>query len=85
MKLASLTIVLGLVILSGCTFPFFSSTQKVIEHDAPDLVVDNSYFTSLGCYNDPACLPEALQNIEHPVDSFLEPGNLLGDSSGRFG
>jgi hypothetical protein len=66
-------LVIALFLLTGC-----GTSQKVIQHPAPSLKVDNSYFSGLGCFSDPSCLPQNLQDIEHPIDYISEPADLLG-------
>jgi len=84
MRRKLLLLILALIILSGCGFPQLELGKKVIEHPAPDLKVDYTYFESLGCFPDPACLPAELQEIEHPVEYISEPGNILGGLSPAF-
>lgn len=78
MKRISWVLLPILVILTGCSILQGSNSNKVIQHPAPEIRMDHSYFENLGCFNDPACLPENLQNLEHPIDYITKPGDLLG-------
>lgn len=74
-----LTVLLVLAItLSGCSLPSLSLFKKVIQHPKPELSIDNSYFTGLGCFEDVTCLPPELQQIEYPINSLQPPGDILG-------
>ncbi len=72
-------LVIALFVLTGCR-----ASQKVIQHPAPALKMDNSYFSDLGCFTDPTCLPPNLQNIENPIDNISEPGDILGGLNPGF-
>lgn len=73
MKTIPRLLLIALFLLTGC-----GTSQKVIQHPAPALKVDNSYFSGLGCFSDPSCLPQNLQDIEHPIDYISEPADILG-------
>lgn len=72
-------LVIALFFITGC-----GASQKVIQHPAPSLKVDNSYFSSLGCFSDPSCLPRELQDIAHPIDNISEPADILGGLTPAF-
>ncbi len=66
------------VVLSACSLPSISLFKKIINHDPPELTVDNSYFADLACEYDPACLPPEMQRLDHPIGMVREPSNVLG-------
>jgi len=77
MKRISWVLIPIMMILAGCgVFPG-SISKRVIQHAAPELKMDNSYFESLGCFNDLACLPENLRNLEYPIDYINKPSDML--------
>lgn len=67
-----------LIILSSCSILQGGLSKKLIQHPAPDIKVDHSYFEKLGCFNNTTCLPENLRNLEHPIDYISRPIDLLG-------
>lgn len=66
-----------------CCFLFLSlcSCQpqvKIIEHPAPDLKMDNSYFLGQGCFSGIACNPENFLQPDPPITMIHKPSDLLG-------
>lgn len=68
-----LVLILFTISFSGCNL-----MNKVIQHPAPALKVDNSYFANLGCFDNPSCLPDELLNLEHPIERISQPADILG-------
>ncbi len=65
---------LGILLLSGCSFPWNQAKTTIVEATPPALSVDNSFFESKGCFDSPDCLPESFQLIDFPIE-VLEPVN----------
>lgn len=78
MKRISWVLISTLIILTGCNLLQGPFSKKVIQHPAPEIKMDHSYFENLGCFNDPACLPDSLRELEHPIDYISRPNDLLG-------
>ncbi len=79
MKRISWGIIPVLVILTACNLLQASFSKKVIQHPAPEIKMDHSYFENLGCFNDPACLPDNFRDLlDYPIDYISRPNDLLG-------
>lgn len=59
--------------LTGC-----KQRSSIIEHPAPDLVMDQSYFTAQGCFSEITCTPEGFQQPDPPITMISKPSDLLG-------
>lgn len=73
-----------LLVLTGCNLVQGTNSKKVIQHPAPELEIDNSYFSSLGCFDDPACLQGNLRDLEYPIGTIAVPDNVLGGLDPSF-
>lgn len=77
MKRISWVLIPVILILAGCNILPGSISKKVIQHAAPDIKMDHSYFENLGCFNNPDCLPENLRNLDYPIDYISKPADML--------
>jgi len=75
MKRVAFTSLILLVFLVSC------AQQRVIEHPAPELRVDNTYFSEQGCFNELSCAPEGFTQPDPPVTMIRKPSDLLGGLS----
>lgn len=66
------------LVLVSCRLSQLNLFNQVTEYDQPELKIDNTYFTDLGCFNSTNCLPEELRNIEYPITSIYAPHSLYG-------
>lgn len=78
MKRLTLTMVFLFLGILSCSFPALKPRSKIISHPAPTFKMDNSFFAGLGCFNNPSCLPQPLQDIQYPVEFINQPSNYLG-------
>lgn len=77
-----------LLTLTACQLPSLQFVKDLIQRirpeednpaqPTPDLKIDNAYFAELGCFEDPACLPDDLQRLDPPISSINEPSDILG-------
>lgn len=79
MKRALLLCCLVLFVLSSCR-----SQDTIIEHPAPELKVDNTYFEGQGCFKEMNCSPEGFQQPDPPVTMIRKPADLLGGLSPAY-
>lgn len=72
--------IIGLIVftLVSCKLSQLTPFKGVIEYPEPELTIDNSYFTELGCFDSPDCLPDDLKTLDPPIGAIYEPSNLLG-------
>ena len=80
----------GLIIiaLTACQLPDLQSIKDLIRQVKPEsdkttqptpaFTVDNSYFAGLGCFDDTACLPDELKQLDPPITVIYEPAYVLG-------
>ena len=61
-----------LVLLVSC------AQQRIIEHPAPELSMDNTYFSGQGCFNELSCTPEGFTQSDPPVTMIRKPSDFLG-------
>lgn len=73
MKRMLLLCCLVILMLVSC-----STQENIIEHPAPDLKMDNSYFSGQGCFNELSCSPGDFQQPDPPVTMIRKPSDLLG-------
>jgi len=64
-----------LVLLVSCAH------QRIIEYPAPELSMDNTYFSGQGCFNELTCTPEGFTQPDPPVTMIRKPTDLLGGLS----
>ena len=72
MKRALLSCMVLLVLIS-CRWQ-----DNIIEQSKPDLKIDNSYFSSEGCFNELSCSPQGFQQPDPPITMIQKPSDLLG-------
>lgn len=73
-RVAIISLVLT-ILLVACT------QQRIVEHPAPELSVDNTYFSGQGCFNELSCAPEGFTQPDPPVTMIRKPSDLLGGLS----
>lgn len=73
-------ILLGFLValLLSCRLSQFNPFRRVVEHSAPELTVDDTYFSEMGCFQSIDCLPEEFSNIPYPIQSIYQVSDLLG-------
>lgn len=75
----SLSVIVFIVFaLVACKLTQINPIKRVIEYPEPELTIDNSYFTELGCFDSLDCLPDDLKAIDPPISAIYEPSHLLG-------
>jgi len=88
MKRIFLLCVLIIIALTACQLPGLQSLSDLVQRvkpedvnqtqPTPSLTIDNSYFAGLGCFEDPACLPDDLKKLDPPITAIREPADVLG-------
>jgi hypothetical protein len=78
MKLVLVQFCVLLLALTSCSFPQFTRTPDIIQHDPPILSVDDSYFVSTNCYNDLSCLPVKFITTDPQYDHLGKAPDILG-------
>lgn len=61
-----------LILLVSC------AQQRIIEHPAPELSMDHTYFSGQGCFTELNCAPEDFTQPDPPVTMIQKPADLLG-------
>jgi hypothetical protein len=79
MKNRLLVVFFSLLILSAC-----APSPKLIEHPAPDLNVDTSYFDDLNCFVDYECYKRLPQDLGFQVFAVEKPSRYLGALTPRY-
>lgn len=67
-----------ILVLISCRLSQFNPFKQVTEYNEPELKIDNSTFTDLGCFDSTDCLPESIKNIDYPITSIYAPHSLFG-------
>jgi len=78
MKRTLAFISLIVMLLASCRLSQFNPFKPVEEYPAPEFKVDNTRFNELGCFESTDCLPDALRNIELPINSINPPDDSYG-------
>ncbi len=78
MKRSLLAVSLFLLTFLSCKLSQFNPFKRVIDYPEPEMTVNNTYFSDLGCYSSLDCLPQELKSLDPPITSIYQPPNLLG-------
>jgi hypothetical protein len=66
------------LVLVSCRLSQFNPFKQVTDYNEPELKIDNTTFTNLGCFDSVDCLPESIKNIEYPITSIYAPDKFYG-------
>jgi hypothetical protein len=66
------------ICLISCSLSQINPFKRVIDHPQPEIVVDNSFFQNLGCFESTDCLPEAIKNNPYAIESIYPVTDLYG-------
>ena len=78
MKRTLLSVSLVLLTLVSCSLYQFNPFKRVINYPMPEVKMDNTLFSEMGCFNSVDCLPDELKNIDAPITAIYTPSDLLG-------
>lgn len=84
MKRTLLSISLILLTLISCSLYQFNPFKRVIHYPVPEVKMDNTTFSDLGCFTSTDCLPDEIKNIDAPITAIYTPSDLLGGLNPRL-